>query len=77
MVGVQTEGEETAITPSGSFGLVTNIGPDYTESIGGTRFFGEWKVLTEATAETVGMKERECIVCGCTETEEIPMVSEE
>jgi len=42
-----------------------------------THTFGEWKVLAEATAETVGMKERECIVCGCTETEEIPMVSEE
>ena len=38
IVGTQAEGKETISTPDGSFGLVTNIGPVYTESIGGTRF---------------------------------------
>ena len=35
---VGTQDGETVTTPNGSFGLVTNIGPTYEESIGGTRF---------------------------------------
>lgn len=35
---VGTQDGENVTTPNGSFGLVTNIGPTYEESIGGTRF---------------------------------------
>ncbi|MBQ8230894.1 MAG: hypothetical protein IJZ34_03040 [Lachnospiraceae bacterium] len=37
--------------------------------------YGEWKVVKEATANEKGLKERECSVCGDTETEEIPVIS--
>ena len=39
-----------------------------------SHFFGEWTVLTPATATSAGVKSRTCSVCGYTETEAIPAV---
>ena len=46
----------------------------YVDALGHS--FGEWKVVTEATAETEGLKERSCH-CGEKETRSIPKLTDE
>ena len=38
--------------------------------------YSEWSVVKDATADETGLKERKCIACGKSQTEEIPVITD-